>query len=61
MGLDLLIEESPVMLAQALGARARGQGDAESARVGPGRRGRRVGENRVENLGGDLTVRKSAR
>lgn len=49
------------MLAQASGALTRGQGDAEGARVGPGQRGRRVGEDRVEDLGGDLPIRKGAR
>ena len=49
------------MLAQASGALTRGQGDAEGARVRPGRRGRRIGEDRVEELGGDLLVCKGAR
>ena len=33
VGLDLLVEKAAVMLAQASGALARGQGDAEGARV----------------------------
>ena len=61
VGGDLLVEETPVVFAQAMGALARGQGDAEGARVGPGRGGRRVGEDRVEDLGGDLPVCKGAR
>ena len=61
VGGDLLVEETAVVFAQASGAFARTQGDAEGARVGPGRRGRRVGEDRVEDLGGDLPVRKGAR
>ena len=61
VGGNLLIEETAVVFAQALGALTRGQGDAESARVGPGRSGRRVGKNRVEDLGGDLPVCKGAR
>ena len=61
VGGDLLVEETPVVFAQALGALARGQGDAEGARVGPGRRGRRVGEDRLEDLGGNLLVCKGTR
>ena len=60
VGSDLLVEETAVVLTQASGALAHGQGDAEGARVGPGRRGRRVGEDRVEDLGGDLPVCKGA-
>ena len=61
VGGDLLVEETAVVFTQALGALTRGQGDAESARVGPGRRGRRVGEDRVEDLSGDLPICKGAR
>ena len=35
MGGDLLVEEAAVVLVQALGTLARGQGDAEGARIGP--------------------------
>ena len=60
VGLDLLVKQLPEALAQALSARTGRDRDAEGARVRPGRRGRRVGENRVDDASGDLAIREGA-
>ena len=60
VGLDLLVKQLPEALAQALGARTGRDRDAESARVRPGRRRRRVSEDRVDNASGHLAIREGA-
>ena len=60
MGLDLLVKQLPEALAQALGARTGRDRDAEGTRVGPGRRRRRVSEDRIDNASGHLAIREGA-